>query len=217
MSEISKYIAKFDQPISPVLKEIELQNVIGDVIYPTIGPLAGQFLYAFVLAMQPQLIVELGTGCGYATICLAKAAATYGGEVITVEIDSATQQRAMQNLQRAQLADYVTFVLEDASTWLAKHRDIADMLLQDTSPSLYKELLNPCIECLKEGATLFTHDALVPFHNAPEPLNTEMTIFNQVIMNHPDIRSTLLPLDDGLWMSVKISTNKVVVSAENRL
>ena len=54
-------------------------------------------------------VLETCTGAGFTTIALARAAA----HVITVEIDSAHQEQARQNLSTAGLLDRVTFVLAD--------------------------------------------------------------------------------------------------------
>ncbi len=206
MNRINQYINSYHGRSPAVLHEIEQQNVTGSCLYPYIGPNAGRFLYNYVLATRPMNIIELGTGTGYATIWLALAAASYGGKITTVEHSEQMLNMASNYVGQAGLSSTVVFVLADAREWAASQPGSVDLILQDTYPRLYNEMLEDCIRLLKPGKALITHDALLPVLSAPPEMAAEMERFNQRVYNHQQLVSTIIPVDDGLLVSLRLRT-----------
>src|SRR5436305_1006113 len=72
-----------------------------------------------VHALRAGRLLELGTSNGYSTIWLGDAAESYGGRVLSVDVDEDRHAQARENISRAELDATVELRLEDASTTLA--------------------------------------------------------------------------------------------------
>lgn len=203
MKDVRKYLYQLNNRSPDVLHVIEQQNVIGDRLTPIIGADCGRLLNALVENLKPLTIVELGTGCGYATIWLAKAAMKFKGKIITIDSDSHMLNVAQKNIEQAGVMNNVQIIQADAPTWVKSHSGRVDFILQDTDPALYSSMLNDCIAFLNPHGMMVTHDALLPILGVPPQLATLIDQFNSQIYNHKSLTSTLLPVGDGLWMSVK--------------
>ena len=200
---IFSYINELISDAPEVIKEIERNNLVGSNIYPIIGREAGRFLYSFILANQPKTILELGTGCGYATIFMALAAKQYGGKVVSVDCNKEMIDVAKDNVLKAACIDSVELQVEDAHNYVLKSQSQFDLILQDTYPALYSVMLDDCIKLLTKHRCLITHDALVEPLNAPKKMVDDMNDFNRLLMQHKKLQSSIIPVNDGLWLSVK--------------
>ena len=74
----------------------------------------GLILHELVVEGGHKRILEIGTSTGHSTVWLAWAAAKTGGKVTTIEIDRGRHERALANLKRAGVAEYVEARLGDA-------------------------------------------------------------------------------------------------------
>ena len=200
---INQYINSLHGKSPSVLAEIEQNNVTGKIIYPILGAEAGRFLYCYILAHKPKQILELGTGCAYATIYMALAAKTYGGKIISIENNANILAVAKKNISKAKCEDNVTLCLANAEQYVQRCRIKFDLILQDTYPQLYSKMLSNCINILNNGKVLITHDALVEILNAPPQLANDMSEFNTLLSKQQNLSSALLPMNDGLWLSIK--------------
>lgn len=73
---------------------------------------------------------------------------------------------------------------------------------------LYAPLLDDCVRLLRSDGILVAEDTLFPvldldpkWHDLIAPIET----FNREILSHPDLKSTILPVGDGVTIAVKIS------------
>ncbi len=71
--------------IENLLKELETQKEKTSGLFWNISWETGKFLHDLVLERKPKIIVEVGTSNGFSGLWLASAAATYGGELWTIE------------------------------------------------------------------------------------------------------------------------------------
>lgn len=92
----------------------------------SIGYPAWNLLYYCLLCSLPRgeaVVVETGTNHGFSTIVMAQAMKDAGarGVVRTIDIDPSVVPRAMENVEKAGLTDYVDFKIGDS---LAHLRDL---------------------------------------------------------------------------------------------
>lgn len=101
-----------------------------DVQAGGVMPGEAQLLYGLVRALQPELILEVGTSHGYSTLHLAQAAKDNAhGKVHTVEINAARQADAIANIEAARLSKWVEFHHEI-------HADRYDLAFYDAAHEL---------------------------------------------------------------------------------
>lgn len=65
----------------------------------------GEYLHAMVLERKPKVIVEVGTSNGFSGIWVASAAATYGGELWTIESSPKRIPLAIENFEKSGLSN----------------------------------------------------------------------------------------------------------------
>src|SRR5881398_1457895 len=79
-----------------------------------VGRAAGMLMNLLIKEGEARRILEVGSSYGYSTTWLAEAARAIGGKVISLELQAAKTQYAYTQLERAALADFVEFRVDDA-------------------------------------------------------------------------------------------------------
>lgn len=164
----------------------------------SVGREAAELLHSLAVARGARRILELGTSYGYSTLFLADAAKRCGGRLITMEIAPEKQSYARQMLEKAQLADVVDWRLGDAVALIEAEEGPFDMVLLD----IWKDLYLPCLSAFYPK---LADEALVVADNMIDPPihRPEARAYRAAIAAYPDIQSVLLPLGQGLELSVK--------------
>ena len=85
-------------------------------------------------------VVEFGTSFGISTIYLADAIRQTGGKVITTELLESKALRAIQNISKASLSDFVEVRIGDAMNTLKGFTEPIDFLFLDGWKDLYLPL-----------------------------------------------------------------------------
>jgi predicted O-methyltransferase YrrM len=131
-----------------------------------------------------------------------------------MEFDEARAREARENFQRALISDRVSVVVGDAQLKLAKVSGPFDLIFQDGDKKLYTPMLDRLVALLRPGGLLVTDNVLwdgevVPgFQKSPHqnPDDTKAIIeYNQRVASHPQLLTSIVPLRDGVSISVKTS------------
>lgn len=209
---LEEYMAGLAPPQSAVLADMEAQAVRENI--GIIGPWAGHFLYTLTLAVKPKDILEVGTAIGYSAIWLSMAAEKLEARVVTLEQDAGRAAYAEAYLRQAELSGVCAVRRGDALTLLRGMEEsfdliFLDVLTQFNSAETALEMLDLCVRRLRPGGVLLSDNALRSGQVlAPEsysPSTQGIAAFNKAISAHPRLVSSIVPLRDGLSMSVKLS------------
>ncbi len=177
-----------------------------------IGPLQGHFLYTLTLAIKPKDILEVGTAIGYSAMWLALAAQKTGGRVVTIEQDEGRASWAEAYMRQADLSGVCAVRRGDGLVLLRGMEEnfdliFLDVLTQFSSPDTALEMLDLCVRRLRPGGMLLSDNALrsgqVLDPQSYSPSTQGIAAFNQAVATHPRLTSTIIPIRDGLSMSVK--------------
>ena len=206
---IERYLAGLNHAGSPVLAAIARSGADRDL--PLIDSEVGVLLRVLAAAVGATKILEVGTAIGYSGIWLAGALPA-GGMLITLEVDEGRAHEARENFARAGLADRTTVVVGDAKLKLAKVAGPFDLIFLDTDKQLYVALLDRLVSLLRPGGLLVTDNVLwdgevVPGY-VPRPTRRledtrAVSEFNQRVAAHHDLLTAMVPLRDGVAISVK--------------
>jgi predicted O-methyltransferase YrrM len=169
-----------------------------DELLLSVGPEAGEFLRNLAIARGATRILELGTSYGYSTLFLADAAKRCGGRLITMELAPEKQAYAQEMLEAADLADVGDWRLGDAVELIEAEQGTFDFVLLD----IWKELYLPCLKAfypkLAEEAVIAADNMIdPPMHRA------DARAYRAAIAACPDLQSALLPVGQGIELSVK--------------
>jgi len=206
---VERYLASLNRAGSPVLDTIAASGAERDL--PLVDAEVGALLRVLALTARARQILEIGTAVGYSGIWLAGALPP-GGMLITMEISEDRAREARENFARAGVADRTTILVGDVTLKLAKVAGPFDLIFLDTDKQLYVTLLDRLVALLRPGGLLVTDNVLwdgevVPGYIAEPKRRPEDTRavreFNDRVAAHPDLITTIVPLRDGVSISVK--------------
>jgi predicted O-methyltransferase YrrM len=206
---VERYLAALNRGRDAVLDDIARSGAARDL--PLVDAEVGALLRVLATALGATRILEIGTAVGYSGIWLAGALGP-GGMLLTMEMNPDRAQEARANFARAGLTDRVNVMVGDAERMIAKVAGPFDMIFQDGAKGLYGPLLDRLVALLRPGGLLVTDNVLwdgevVPgFKAAPErePADTRaIADYNELVASHPQLRTAVVPLRDGVSISVK--------------
>jgi len=202
-AQVEEYLQRFGRASDGLLLEMEERARAREDPLPII-PLATARLLSFLVAtIRAKRILEIGTGIGYSTIWLARAAQRHGGHVTTIEISERLAEEAQKNIEQAGLIEAVTILIGDAERIVPRLTDPFDLIFQDGEKGLYPRLLSDCLRLLRKGGLLVADDALFPVMGVGEAWAEAVHRYNDMVFAHPDLESVILPVDDGVTVSLK--------------
>ena len=206
---VERYLAGLNTVVDPLLRDIARSGEKQGL--PLIDAEVGALLRLLVTAVGATRILEIGAAIGYSGIWLAGGLAS-DGMLLTMEVDPERARMARENFERAQLSDRASVMIGDANRLLAKVSGPFDVIFQDGDKRLYTPMLDRLVDLLRPGGLLITDNVLwdgevVPgFVPAPrrDPADTNaITEYNQRLMQHPRLLTAIVPLRDGVAISVK--------------
>jgi predicted O-methyltransferase YrrM len=209
---VEHYLSSLNHVADPVL--LEIARVGRDRDLPLVDAEVGALLRVLALAAGATRILEIGTAIGYSGIWLAGALPATGS-LLTMEMNTERAREARANFERAGLADRVNVIVGDAALMLAKVAGPFDIIFQDGDKQLYSPLLDRLVALLRPGGLLITDNVLwdgevVPrFVPTPQrnPADTHaIAEYNERLAKHPALITTVVPLRDGVAVSVKKDT-----------
>lgn len=208
---IERYLASLNRASDAVLDDIARGNQARGL--PLVDAEVGALLRVLATAVGATRILEIGTAIGYSGIWLAGALLA-GGVLITMESDEARAREARQNFGRAGFDDRVSIITGDAQLKIAKVAGPFDVVFQDGPKHLYVPLLDRLVRLLRPGGLLITDNVLWDGEVAPgyiaEPKRDAadtraIAEYNQRVAAHPQLLTAIVPLRDGVSISVKRS------------
>jgi predicted O-methyltransferase YrrM len=204
VDRVASYIASFITLDNSLLESVSEQERNTANARPNIGAEVGKFVGLLVRLIQAKQVLELGTGLGYSTIWLGEALRTTGGKLISVENDANIHSRAQKNVAAAGLSSIVELVLGDAPGVVETLKGPFDLILQDSGKSLYPLLLERCIQLTRDYGIIVADDALFRPLGVSEGLSDPIHNYNQMVFSDQRLYSTILPVGDGLTISIKL-------------
>ncbi len=177
----------------------EMQSKRDEFLLP-VGVDAGWFLHSLVIGRKPTRIIELGTSFGYSTLFLADAARCCGATVTSIDVDGGKQDYASRMMKKAGIGDYVEFRCGDVLDVLADDPGPFDLILLDVWKDLYVDAFEAIYPKLSEEAIVATDNMIYPSSARANAKDLRAAIGRKL-----DLQSTLLPIGQGIELTVKWS------------
>lgn len=189
---------------------LEMEKRAREEYIPIIRPEVGQFLKVLIEIKRPGLILEIGTAIGYSTIWLAKAAGR-GTEIVTIEKDEEKAKEALNNFKHYQLDKSINLKIGDALDIIPYLKRKFDLVFIDAAKGQYIYFLEYILDLLPVGGIIIADNVLYRGYVEKEGKikHKRRTIVNNLreyldkISNHSLLDSTIVPLGDGLAISVR--------------
>jgi predicted O-methyltransferase YrrM len=205
---IERYLAGLNRAGDAVLNDIAKANAARGL--PLVDAEVGALLRVLTMSVGANRALEIGTAVGYSGIWIA-GGLDADGMLLTLEKDPERAQEARANFTRAGLDDRVSVIVGDANLKLAKVSGPFDLIFQDGDKRLYTPMLDRLVTLLRPGGLLVTDNVLWDGKVVPgflaQPVDDEDTRaiveYNERVAAHPQLVTAIVPLRDGVSISVK--------------
>lgn len=203
--QLNAYCETHTTPETQLLRDLNRETHL-KVLSPNMlsGHLQGAFLSMISNMIRPRYVLEIGTYTGYSALCLAQGMQP-GGMLFSLDIDEESSAMAQSYIDRSDIKDRITLVVEDAKQYipsLAQQLDLVFIDADKTSYALYYDLV---FDKVSPGGFILIDNVLWKGKiTAPEQNMDAKTLaihrFNQKVQNDPRVENMLLPLRDGIMM-----------------
>ncbi len=203
-SDIDRYLDNLLPGRDRVLEDME--EYAHHHLLPIVGPAVGRFLYLLVKISGARRIFELGSAIGYSTIWLARAAGERG-HVYYTDSDPENARKATRYFKRAGVASRVRLMVGDALESLRQTRGQFDLIFNDVDKQDYPAVFRLAVPRLRQGGLLVADNTLwhgrVARQARPDEATRGVLEFNRLIYSTPGLETTIVPLRDGVSISLK--------------
>lgn len=204
MNEIKDYIEGFITYDNQFLSEIVKQDKNRNDIQPSIGFQSGKLLGLLIRATNAKRVLEFGTCLGYSTIWLAQGLKETGGKLISIEYNEELYETTKENVEAAGLSEVVELILGDANKVIDNLHGEFDIVLQDSAKELYSPMLEKCIKLTRKNGFIIADDVLFKPMGIPDKFSNPVHEYVERFFKDSRLYSTILPLGDGMAISIKI-------------
>jgi caffeoyl-CoA O-methyltransferase len=136
-ADVEAYVeAHTSPPPAALATVIEETLAMGAVSAMMTGPVEGRFLEFLVFALQPRLVLEIGTFTGYSSISMASALPP-GGRLVTCDVDPDAHATARRHAEAAGVADRIDYRLGPALDTIAGLDGPFDLVFIDADKTNY--------------------------------------------------------------------------------
>ena len=180
---------------------------------PIVEPETARFLSVMCRVAKPKKILEVGCAIGFSSILRAKATAD-DCEIATLECNEEMVHIARENIKKAGYAEKISVIEADAKDYLSYIDDdeVFDIIFLDGPKAHYIYILDECVRLLKKGGIIISDNVLYKGMTADDNhvVRRKITIVKRLrkyidmLMEHKELETSLLPLGDGVTISVKI-------------
>ena len=203
MDALERYLREMSTPQGEALAWVERQSWLRTSHGRQVtGPQVGALLRQFVLLLQPQRVLEIGTFSGYATLWMA-GALPEGGRIDTIEINDEMEDFIREGFERAGLSDRIRLVIGDALDILPGMDNCYDLVFIDADKRDYVAYYQYVIDLVRTGGIIVADNVLwdgkVCGEEIPRDQQTRgILAFNDLVAGDDRVENFILPLRDGL-------------------
>lgn len=201
--EIEKYLFSLAQHDHEVLKEMEEYGY--KQRFPMIGPILGKILMLMASAIQAHRVLEMGSGYGYSAFWFAMGM-PQGGVVIACDKSEENARKARDYFKRGGMLDKLDFRTEDALDVIDRLPGDLDIVFIDCAKEQYPDALRVSLPKVRSGGLIMAHNVLwygTVVKGDHDGLTKYIREFNRMLYSTPDLITTIIPLWDGLSISLK--------------
>ncbi len=202
--KIEDYLISLLPTREAILREME---EMGDRRrFPIVGPLVGRVLEQLTRVTGASRIFEMGSGFGYSAFWFAKGLPP-NGRVILTDGSAENIKQATGFFKRAHLDGKIEGVVGDALEIIDRYPGPFDIIFNDVDKEDYPKALKKAIPKLGKGGLFISDNALwfgsvLSKEDKPDVIGIQE--FNRLSFMREDLYTTILPLRDGVAVSLKL-------------
>ncbi len=205
--DVIDYLSNLEslQEKHPVLREME--KIGRDRGFPILHPLSARLLSVIAASSKSRYILEIGSGFGYSALWMALYN-PFLEKIILTDLSRENLELARRFFERAGVLHKAEFVVEDGVEVLNQLDFAPDLIFNDAHKIQYPSILELAREKLDVGGILVSDNAFwlgrVLDESNRDPSVEAIREFTRLSFSYKDLLTSLIPVGDGLIVSVKI-------------
>jgi len=172
------------------------------------GEYQGRLLSLISKIKQPKKILEIGTFTGYATLCLAEGLET-SGKIFTIDKNEELIKIQNKYFLKSKYHKNIIQYTGDALEIIPKINSKFDLIFLDADKENYNKYLEIIIPKLNKKGILISdnvlwHGKVLSDKNNQDKVTKKIDTFNKNLVKNKNFQTFMLPIRDGLSISIKL-------------
>lgn len=189
----------------------DLQKKANEANVPIIPHETVVFMQFLLGQLKPRYILEIGTAIGFSASLMTEYLEEQG-HVTTIDRFDVMIEKAKVTFESLGVEDKVSLLEGQAADILPTLDTSYDFIFMDSAKSKYIEFLPECLRLLKVGGVLMIDDVLQggtilepieDIDRSQRAIHRKLNELFDVVLTHPDLTSSLVPLGDGVLLITK--------------
>jgi len=206
---MSAFIDSMDRGNTPFLDEIEEYALQTQV--PIIRKSMQQLLRFLLTLTKPKNILEVGTAIGFSALLMSEYAPA-DAHITTIEKYEKRIPIARENFAKAGKTEQITLLEGDATEVLKTLEGSFDLIFMDAAKGQYIHFMPDIMRLLAPGGLLISDNVLqdgdiiesrFAVTRRNRTIHSRMRDYLYELTHHPELETTILPVGDGVTLSVK--------------
>lgn len=191
---------------------LEMKQYAQEFDVPIIQDQGLELMLQLLRIKQPQSILEIGTAIGYSSLMMARHLPKT--HIVSIERDPKRYNEAIAYHERSTIKEQVTLLEADALEIANEELPIQkyDVIFIDAAKAQYQKFFEKYEPLLKEDGMIISDNLIFHGHifdnNQKQSRNLKQLVrkinrYNDWLANHPNYDTLLLPIGDGVAISLK--------------
>ncbi|WP_028783300.1 O-methyltransferase [Thalassobacillus devorans] len=214
MGRTEEYLASL-LPANPLWAD-ELEQFAKENQVPIMEPSGIHYLMQLVRVKRPKRILEIGAAIGYSALRMLEAYP--GTTIVTIERDPERYQQARTNLERLDEDTRIELVLGDALELQDEIHEKGpfDLLFIDAAKGQYQKFFEYYSQMITDEGIIVSDNVLFKGYPAGkdddnkrmQKIGDKIRSYNDWLISHPHYHTTIVPVGDGIALTVKKVTGR---------
>ena len=189
----------------------ELEKYALDTEVPIIRKEMQSFLKTLIMMNKPRQILEVGTAIGFSALLMSEYMPA-DAHITTIEKYEKRIPIARENFKKYGKEEQIKLIEGDAAQVLAQLSGEYDLIFMDAAKGQYIHFLPDILRLLKPGGVLLSDNVLqdgdviesrYAVTRRNRTIHGRMREYLYELKNHPQLQTSIIPLGDGITLSVK--------------
>lgn len=191
---------------------LEMKQYAQEFDVPIIQDQGLELMLQLLRIKQPQSILEIGTAIGYSSLMMARHLPKT--HIVSIERDPKRYNEAIAYHEQSSIKEQVTLLEADALEIANEELPIQkyDVIFIDAAKAQYQKFFEKYEPLLKEDGMIISDNLIFHGHifdnNQKQSRNLKQLVrkinrYNDWLANHPNYDTLLLPIGDGVAISLK--------------
>ena len=206
--KLDEYVVKHSEDEPALLKALT-RETYQKILQPRMlsGHYQGRVLSVLSKLIRPKVILEIGTYTGYSALCLAEGL-DQKGVLHTIDINEELLDFQRSYFDKSDYGSQIFQHLGPAVDIIPTLDNNFDLVFMDADKPNYINYFNQIIDKLNPGGVILSDNVLwsgkVIEALDPNDLSTKIVLdYNKLLKEDPRLETVLLPIRDGLTVSIR--------------